>query len=471
MGGVIVWFNEQGCPLEINKTGVNPDHVDFGGRVQSGRNFVSSGGFLFGGGSVDPNDWVDCNGHGTHVASTAAGAIYGVAKQATVHAVRVLNCSGSGANSGVIAGVDWVAANAVAPAVANMSLGGSNSTALDNAVDSAIDAGITFVVAAGNDNLNACNGSPNRVPAAITVSATTNADAKASYSNYGSCLDIWAPGSNITAASYSNNTGTRVLSGTSMASPHVAGAAALVLGRGTNPTPAQLRDILVGEATANVLTGNLGSGSPNRLMYVSSEGGSSPVDNAPTAAFSFTCNDLDCSFNAGASSDDKGIAAYSWSFGDGSNGNGSVLSHSAAGSYNVTLTVTDTVSQTDSESKTVSVVAPDESGGSPCSDCSQVSGSLSNRATTYSPLSSGFGSNGGQFQAFLRGPANADFDLYLERYSPGFLLFAGSWSVVAQSAGNGASEDVVYNGNSGTYRWRLRSQSGSGAYTFYFKNP
>ncbi len=262
----------QGVNVYVIDTGLNAAHSEFSGRVGAGRNFApNSGGLLCNllglGCKTDAANTSDCNGHGTHVTGTAAGTVYGVAKQATVHAVRVLGCNGSGSNSGVIAGVDWVAANAQLPAVANMSLGGGDSAALDAAVQNAIDAGVTFVVAAGNDNANACSGSPNKVPDAITVGATTNTDARASYSNYGSCVDLFAPGSNITSSWYSSNTATNTISGTSMASPHVAGAAALVLGAMPSATPAQVTDAIIGSASLGKLSG-IGSGSPNALLYV-----------------------------------------------------------------------------------------------------------------------------------------------------------------------------------------------------------
>ena len=177
----------------------------------------------------DGNGTNDCNGHGTHVAGTTGGTTYGVAKQVTLHAVRVLNCQGSGATSGVIAGVDWVTNNSPSPAVANMSLGGGVSTSLDNAVSNSINSGVSYAVAAGNSNANACNSSPARAAAANTVGATTNTDARSSFSNFGTCLDIFAPGSSITSAWSTSNTATNTISGTSMASPHVAGAIALYL--------------------------------------------------------------------------------------------------------------------------------------------------------------------------------------------------------------------------------------------------
>jgi len=237
-------------------TGINLTHSTFGGRATSGYDFVDN----------DSNA-TDCQGHGTHVAGTIGGSQYGLAKEVKLVAVRVLNCSGSGTTAGVISGVDWVTANAVKPAVANMSLGGGASSTLDAAVQRSISAGITYGLAAGNDNgANACNGSPGRVAAGITVGATTSTDARASYSNIGSCLDIFAPGSSITSSWIGSSTATNTISGTSMATPHVVGAAALYLAGNTGATPQQVRDALVANGTTGKVT-NAGTGSPNVLLY------------------------------------------------------------------------------------------------------------------------------------------------------------------------------------------------------------
>ncbi|SIQ58784.1 S8 family peptidase [Micromonospora avicenniae] len=257
----------------IIDTGIRFTHNDFGGRAVSGYDAID-------GGAAD-----DCNGHGTHVAGTVGGSAYGVAKGVQLVGVRVLNCQGSGTNAQVVAGIDWVTANAVKPAVANMSLGGSANSAIDTAVTNSINSGITYAVAAGNGDVfgnrqNACNYSPARVGPAITVGATQNNDSAASFSNYGTCVDILAPGVNITSAWYTSNTATNTISGTSMASPHVAGVAALVLSATPGLTPQQVRDSLVNNSTPNVLT-NLGTGTPNRLLYVVN--GSTPP---PTNDFS-----------------------------------------------------------------------------------------------------------------------------------------------------------------------------------------
>ncbi len=244
-----------GVRVYIVDTGILPTHTEFGTRASTGYDAITP---------TAPK--ADCNGHGTHVAGTIGGSMYGVAKGATLIGVRVLDCNGSGSNTGVIAGVDWVAANAIKPAVANMSLGGGASTAIDNAVAGAISKGITFVVAAGNSNANACNYSPARAANAITVGATGSTDARASYSNFGKCLDIFAPGSSITSAWYTSTTATNTISGTSMASPHVAGVAALFLQRKPTSLPQVVRDSLVANSTASKVT-SAGTGSPNRLLF------------------------------------------------------------------------------------------------------------------------------------------------------------------------------------------------------------
>jgi subtilisin family serine protease len=263
--------------LYIIDTGVRGSHAEFKGRIGGGANFAAAGpgpggGLLDGAldllnpGKAEPNDWNDCNGHGTHVAGSAAGASYGIARKATIYAVRVLGCDGSGTNSGVIAGVDWVAKNAKKPAVANLSLGGGNSTALDDAIKKLISSGVTTVVAAGNDDKDACTGSPNRVPQAITVGATDKSDKRSSFSNWGKCVDLSAPGTDITSAWFQSDSQTKTISGTSMAAPHAAGAAAIYLAGNRQARPADVAKALLENSSREVL-GNL-RGSPNRLLYV-----------------------------------------------------------------------------------------------------------------------------------------------------------------------------------------------------------
>jgi subtilisin family serine protease len=243
-----------GVTVYVIDTGVRITHQQISGRASHGYDAVDG----------DSNA-SDGNGHGTHVATTVAGTTYGVAKKAKIVGVRVLNNSGSGTTAGVIAGIDWVTRNHSGPSVANMSLGGGASAALDTAVRNSIASGVTYAVAAGNSSTTASSSSPARVAEAITVGATTSTDAKASYSNYGSTLDIFAPGSSITAGWHTGDTATNTISGTSMATPHVAGAAAVYLAGHTSSTPAQVASALVNGATTGKVT-SAGSGSPNRLL-------------------------------------------------------------------------------------------------------------------------------------------------------------------------------------------------------------
>lgn len=236
-------------------TGILASHTDFGGRVLAGATAISDG-----------RGASDCNGHGTHVAGTIGGATWGVAKAIKLVPVRVFGCTGGAANSTIISGIDWVAANAVKPAVANMSLGGSASSTIDSATNNLINSGVTVIVAAGNDNQNACNFSPARVANAMTVGSTTSSDARSSFSNYGSCVNIFAPGSSIKSAWWSSNSATNTISGTSMASPHVAGGAALYLSGNTGASPSTVRNAMYNKASLNKLS-SIGSGSPNRLLY------------------------------------------------------------------------------------------------------------------------------------------------------------------------------------------------------------
>ncbi len=258
-------YNATGAGVRayVIDTGIRTTHAEFGGRASGGFTAISDG-----------NGTNDCNGHGTHVSGTIGGSTYGVAKSVNLVAVRVLDCAGSGTTSGVISGIDWVTANRVLPAVANMSLGGGASAALDTAVTNSINGGVTYAIAAGNSNADACLGSPARVPAAITVGATTSTDARASYSNYGTCLDVFAPGSSITSAWNTSDTATSTISGTSMATPHVAGTAALYLSVNPSATPAQVASALTSNATANLVT-SPGTGSPNRLLYAAFIGSTS----------------------------------------------------------------------------------------------------------------------------------------------------------------------------------------------------
>jgi subtilisin family serine protease len=242
-----------GVTAYIIDTGIQTSHPQFGGRAAVSYDAVGDG-----------RNGQDCNGHGTHVAGTVGSATYGVAKGVSLRAVRVLNCSGSGTNSGVIAGMNWVASNHVARAVANMSLGGGYSASTNTAANNLAASGVFLAVAAGNSNADACNSSPSSAANTTTVAASTSTDARATYSNYGGCVDLYAPGSSITSTWI--NSGTNTISGTSMATPHVTGVAALYKATYGDASYSTIRSWLTTNATANVVTGNV-SGTPNRLLY------------------------------------------------------------------------------------------------------------------------------------------------------------------------------------------------------------
>ncbi|KQF87288.1 serine protease [Acinetobacter pittii] len=245
-----------GTTAYIVDTGILSTHQQFSGRVLSGYTAISDG-----------NGTSDCHGHGTHVAGTVGGSTYGVAKNVSLVPIRILGCDGSGASSNVIAGLDWILKNGKKPAVVNMSLGGEANASLDSAVENLFNNGYVMVVAAGNSNTDACSTSPARVSKAITVAATDSTDTRASYSNYGSCVDIFAPGSQINSSWIGSNTATKVLNGTSMATPHVVGVVAEMLQSTPTTTPQTISTNLLNQASSNVVKNP--SGSPNRLLYKS----------------------------------------------------------------------------------------------------------------------------------------------------------------------------------------------------------
>jgi len=336
-------------------TGILLTHNDFTGRVGNGFDAITSGGTAN-----------DCNGHGTHVTGTAAGTTYGIAKKATVHPVRVLNCAGSGSFAQVIAGMNWVTANRIQPAVANMSLGGGFDAATNMAADSMVRKGnVALAVASGNNSANACSSSPASAPLPLTVNATTITDARASFSNFGTCTDLFAPGVNITSDWIGSNSATNTISGTSMATPHVTGALALYRAANPSSTAEQIFTMLLADATPNVVT-NPGTGSPNKLLYIGNiGGGGGGPNNPPVAAFTYSCSPnsngtFRCDFDGSTSTDDNGVTGYLWQSAGKPDKTGVTTNYRFdAGTYDVTLTVTDAGGLTNSITQTITV------GGTP----------------------------------------------------------------------------------------------------------
>ena len=333
-----------GVSVYIIDTGIRASHAEFGGRATAA--FSSQVGGA-----------ADCNGHGTHVAGTIGGSTYGVAKQVTLYGVRVLDCTGNGRTSEVVAGIDWVTANARKPAVANMSLGGGISMALDAAVQTSIASGVTYAIAAGNSNVDACNESPARTPQAITVGATGSNDFRAYFSNFGACVDIFAPGINITSAWYTGDAATNTISGTSMATPHVAGVAALYLETHPTDTPAAVASALTTAARSGIVQDV--QGSPNLLLAITN---APPVNAAPVAKFTSSCTLLVCTMNGTSSTDDKGVVSYAWSMPGAvvtvATGSTATATYLTAGTKTISLTVTDAGGLTNTTSSTVTVLAP-----------------------------------------------------------------------------------------------------------------
>jgi len=334
----------RGVTAYIIDTGIRYSHNEFGGRARLGFD-------VWGG------DGSDCQGHGTHVAGTVGGKAYGVAKEVSLVAVRVLNCSGAGTTSTILAGLDWIAAHATLPAVANMSLGGGADDVVDAAVRKVIAAGVPVVVAAGNSAADACKYSPARVSEAMTIGATGSNDAAASWSNWGNCLDWFAPGVSITSAAYSGDDATAVKSGTSMASPHTAGAAALYLEANPAATPEQVAAALASYTTKGVVSAAFSAN--NDLLYTMgvSGGGGGTVNTPPTAKFAVSCTDLSCSFTDQSSDSDGSVRSWQWTFGDGSTDTlrNTVHAYPASGTFGVSLTVKDDGGAWGTTSQSVSV--------------------------------------------------------------------------------------------------------------------
>lgn len=456
-------YTGAGVDVYVLDTGIRLDHTEFEGRAVTGIDIITSGGTA-----------TDGNGHGTHVAGTIGGKIYGVAKAVRLYAVRVLDNSGSGTISGIVAGVDWVTSHHTTnPAVANMSLGGSASTTLDDAVRRSIADGITYVVAAGNSYANAGNYSPARVTEAITVGSTTSSDAFSSFSNYGSVVDILAPGSNITSAWHTSTTATNTISGTSMASPHVAGAAALYLQANPTASPSTVQTAIINNSTPNKISG-VPSGTPNRLLYTlfsaaptppaaptlsSPANGATGISTSPTLVWNSSSGATSYRLQVSTSSsfstltfDQSGITSTSQVV--------SGLANSTTYYWRVNA------SNSAGTSAWSSVWSFTTAASQTCTG-TLYTGSLSGTgASQIQPNGTYYYSSvSGTHKGCLIGPSNADFDLYLQKWN------GLTWANVASSTSSTSYENISYNGTAGYYRWRIYSYSGSGSYQFYMTRP
>ena len=388
-----------GVTAYIIDSGIRTTHNDFGGRASVAYDAMGDG-----------KNGQDCYGHGTHVAGTVGGTNYGVAKGVSLKAVRVLGCDGSGQMSQLVAGIDWVTANRVLPAVANISIGYSGtSRALDTSIGNSIASGVTYVVAAGNSALDACNYSPSHISAAITVGAIMNTDARAAWSNYGSCVDVFAPGASIVSDWWSSDDATGNQSGTSMASPHVAGAAALYLESNPSASPAAVSNAIVNMSTPGVVT-NLGAGSPNRLLYTWLTG--APVSN-PTP----------------------------------------------------TPTPTPTVTPTPTPTPTpVPTPSPSPSPSPSPDTCSGkvYSGSSSAGQVNYHSGLGGFKAGTGTYSGVLTTADAVQFSVVLEKKK------GTTWSSIMATSN---AVRVSSTESNGTYRWRVTALSGSGTYSLCSVTP
>ena len=432
------WPNDgAGARVYVLDTGVRRTHVEFGGRasyIPNGKN-----GDFVGDAHGNANGALDCHGHGTHVSGTAAGVNTGVAKGAAVIAGRVLDCGGSGTYAGVIAGIDWITANGIKPAVVNMSLGGGANQALQQAVGNSVAAGFSYAVAAGNGDPffglpdDACAYSPANAGGANTTGATTAGDFEADFSNYGSCVDILAPGANIRSAWYSTDNAYLNLDGTSMATPHVAGALALYLTANPTASPAQASQALKDNAALNTITLHVFSeafGTANRFLQVGWIGGGSPPPNSPpTAGFTFSCTGLACSFTDTSTDLDGTIATRNWAFGDGATSSATNPSHTyaAGGTFTVVLTATDDDGTPDSESKPVTVSA---GGGG---DVITLAATNASRGKNKRANLSWSGSSASSVDVYRNG------------------------GLVATTANDGQHTDVLPKGTTGTFTYRVCS--------------
>lgn len=452
-----------GVNVYIVDSGIRLTHAEFAGRIRPGFDAITPGG--------NAND---CNGHGTHVAGTAVGTTYGIAKKANVYPVRVLDCSGSAPSTALLAGMEWVAENAVKPATVNYSVGcrtACSIPSIDTAVKNIVASGITWVSAAGNSNDNACRYSPQLVPETLTVGNSTRTDAKSPSSSFGSCLDVWAPGTEILSSWLTGDTATRALTGTSMASPQVTGATALYLAANPTATPAQVHAAIVSNATPGKLTG-LDAASPNRLLYTGFLNGTTTPTPTPTsvdlAAIANQTGVVGQAVSVPVTAT-GGRAPYAFTASGLPAGlainpsTGAITgTPTAAATSTVTVTVRDagTPATTDTAAFTLTVTGGGTTPTPNPSTCTGASVSAGTLNAGQQATSTAFTRAAGAVEVCLDGPTGSDFDVYLQRnYS-----FLG-WITVAQGTSSLADEKFSYNAAAGSYRVVVRADSGSGAYT------
>lgn len=449
----------RGVHAYVIDSGLNTNHSEFRGRIGNGFS-------LF-------NTVEDCNGHGTHAAGIIGGTTLGVAKEVTIHPLRVFDCEGNGTVSGVVEALGWIERNYQLPAVVNLSLVSNSSAPLDEAVAKTIAKGITLVAAAGNYSKNACDFSPARLRNTITVGASSSNDSFSNFSNRGGCVDIIAPGTQITSAWIGSANASNVSSGTSQASPFVAGVAALYLEANPNAPAASVQQAILNNASQNVIR-NLPAGTPNRLLFSQIARANTP-NRSPSANFSATPNagtaPLTVQFDASSSSDpDNDPLQYHWFFADGTNAQGVRVQHSfsQAGNYNVTLQVSDgqLLGQ-----KTQSILVyqggtSSSNTGNPCPSCQEYTGNI---ATTgqfaFQPNGNYYYAPAGTQRAFLQAADNVDLELELYAWNN------NGWSRVATSTNSGSSEVIVYNGKANYYVWRVASYRGAGNYRLFLDTP
>lgn len=441
-----------GVNIYVVDGGVRYSHSEFGGRARFGYDALGGNGS-------------DCNGHGTGVAGVAAGTVHGVAKSANIYSVRVFPCSGTTTLSTILAGIDWVTANHRSPAVANLSLGSAAAPILDTAVERSIRSGVTYVVAGGNNGGDACAMSPGKLKDVITVGATDNSDSRPSWSNYGSCIAMFAPGVSVSSADYYSDVSLASWNGTSVAAPMVSGAVALYLQGHPTASPATVRSAIVGNTTGNVVSNT--SGSANKLLYTSWIGsGTSTVapPPAPTPAplasvggigVSYRCASRVCAFDAGASAPTGGVTSYSWSFGDGSSASGRTVTHTYGSSTSYTWNLS-IVTGTGKKYGTSKSITPASASGFATSTAPTYVPPTTPPSTPVPSPISGVGGVGVSYKCMSRVCA---FDASGSQPTNGVTSYL--WYYGDGSSSTGRTATHTY-GSSTSYTWSLSIVTGTG---------